>query len=468
MARNHIVADRRIPSRPADLARVLASPALAAELLGGTEQEWADFERRYAEANPVLDTLVEERAQLLEQERLRAGGRKPPRGITGPPTRHDAAGPGRRGRKHPYNRRAAGAVLDSFLPESEWPLAQFVAAVNPKNEQYQPLRTQLANAALSERVPAEGGALVPEILRSDLLMLVLEESIIRPRCHIVEMDSLRVPYPALDDVTHANATSVYGGVSAYWTEESAALTASAPAFGRILLEARKLTAYTTIPNELIADAGPMLEDWLRTAWPAALAWYFDDAAINGTGVGEPQGFLNAPAAIKVSATSGHIITMANLISAYVRFLPQALPGAVWLASPDVKQQLMLLSLTAQSATSNVQPIAPPSWFTNGQAIDGTPATLFGHPIYFSEKMPSCSSSNTTTAGALSLCNFGYYLLGERQQLQLATSQEYLFASDLTAYRMIERCDARVWPQSALSPRNGGSTLSPFVLVDTTS
>ena len=116
----------------------------------------------------------------------------------------------------------------------------------------------------------------------------------------------------------------------------------------------------------------------------------------------------------------------------------------------------------------MQPIAPPAWFTNGQAIEGTPDTLFGHPLYISEKMPSCSSSNTTTAGALSLCNFDYYLLGQRQELTLAMSQEYLFANDLVAYRLIERCTGRVWPQSALTPRNGGATLSPFVLVDTTS
>ena len=468
MARHYT--NPRFPSTPEQVAQALHDPVRAAELYGGDKSQWQAFERAYAESSPLLDTMVEERAQLLVQSELQAGGRKPPQGITGPPTRHDTTGPGRRGRRHPYNRRAAGAKLDALLPESEFPLSQFVAAMNPKNEHYQPLRTQLANASMGERVPAEGGALVPEVLRSDILMLVLEQSVIRPRCHVVEMDSLRVPYPALDDVTHANATSVYGGISGYWTEEGAALTASAPAFGRIVLQARKLTSYTTIPNELIADAGPMLEDWLRTAWPAALAWYFDDAAINGDGVGEPQGFLNAPAAIKVTTTASNTITMADLIKAYVRFLPQALPGAVWLASPDVKLQLMNLALTAQSAVRRMCSLSR-RHHGSRMARRSTEFRLPFSGIRFSGRK-RCRRAPARTRPRRAPCRCATSITCCSASVSSSSSRQArstcLSASDMTAYRMIERCDARVWPQSALSPRNGGSSLSPFVLIDTTS
>ncbi len=457
MAR-HYVSPRNDQITPTDLAAIMADPAKAAELFGGGQAAWRDFETRYAAASPVVDQLAGERAQLQLQEILQAGGGKPPKGLAGPQGR-------KTGRF--YDKRAPGTAVEGVLPESEYPMADFFRMASTRFDDLQPLRTQF-HAAMSERVPAEGGFLVPELMRSDILELALEQSVIRPRARIVPMDSLRVPYPALDDVTHANAASVYGGVSAFWTEEAAALTASAPAFARIVLEAQKLTAFTSIPNELLQDSGPLLEDWLKTSWPAAVAWYEDDAFINGDGVGIPQGFLNAPAAIKVATASAYTITLLDIIKAYCRMLPQALPGAVWMAAPDVKQQLLQLSLTPQTSTSSPQPVAPPAWFTSGQAIEGEPDTLFGHPVFWSEKMPSGASSNTTTAGALSLCNFSYYLLGERAQMQLAMSQEYHFASDLTDYRLIERCTGRVWPQSALTPRNGGATLSPFVLVDTTS
>jgi HK97 family phage major capsid protein len=452
MARHYVKA--RTPQTPRELAQALADPDSAAELFGGSPEQWAAFEAEYANASPTAAKLAEEQAQLALQQHLQGAGRGSPRGIGAP------AAAGRKGRF--YNKRAAGVSLDGVLPESEFPWAQFIHTINPRNDGAQPLRTQLHNA-MSERVPSSGGFLIPEILRSDLLQLTLESSVIRPRAHVVSMDSLRIPYPAVDDTSHTS--SVYGGVQAFWTEEGAALQQSAPAFGRVVLEAKKLTAYTAIPNELLADnAESMLQDWLTTSWPAAVAWYEDDGFINGTGVGEPQGFLSAPAAIKVPTATAHVILLADVIAAYCRMLPQALPGAVWLCSPDVKQQLLQLAF-AVTISATTTPVAPPAWLAGMNAIEGEPSTLFGHPLIVSEKMPTAAT--TTTAGALSLCNFSYYLLGDRSQMQLAMSEEYLFGTDQTAWRLIERCDGRVWPQSAQTPRNGGPTLSPFVLVDTT-
>lgn len=465
LARNHYVkAQSRFPTTPQELAECLADPVSAADVFGSSPQAWSDFATYYAQSSPQIGEL----AQLEAQKQLQAmGGRVKT-------DRADAAwmaGAGNitgHGKNRFYNKRAPGVSLDGVLPQSEWPMAQFVSAVNPRNEGMQPLRTQMANA-MSERVPAEGGALVPEVLRSDLLMMVLEHSIVRQHAHIVPMDSLRVPFPMIDDVTHSGAASVFGGLTAYWTEEAAALTSSAPAFGRITLQAEKLTAYTDIPNELLQDAGPLLEDWIQSTWPTALAWFEDDAFINGTGVGEPQGLLLAPAAIRVPVTSVNKIYLADVITAYARILPQSLrsPGLCWLAAPDVKPQLQQMALTAQSATSNVQPVAPPAWFVSGNAISGTPDTLFGVPVCFSEKMPSCSSSNTTTPGGLTLVDLGFYLLGERSEMRIAVSEQYKFANDLTSYRIIERCTGRIWQQSALTPRNGGATLSPVVKIDTT-
>ena len=48
------------------------------------------------------------------------------------------------------------------------------------------------------------------------------------------------------------------------------------------------------------------------------------------------------------------------------------------------------------------------------------------------------------------------------------SEQYKFANDLTSYRLTERCDGRSWLRTALSPFNGGATLSPFVALDSTS
>jgi HK97 family phage major capsid protein len=342
-----------------------------------------------------------------------------------------------------------------------------VAAIRGDKEKLFKALSRPQNATLSERLPAEGGFLIPEVLRSQILMLALEQSVVRPRAQVIPMDSLRVPMPVIDDTSHVS--NVYGGVAAYWTAEGATLAASAPTFGRFELEARKLTAYTTIPNELLQDSITPLDRWFDIFFPKAMAYFEDVAFISGTGVGEPQGFLNAPAAISLTPAAANAVAYSDVAKMFTRMWPPSLRNAVWLCSPDTFALLLELSLTSS--------VAPPLMLQSFSAIgapaggngDGVNYTLMGRPLIVSEKMPSSTTGNTTTAGALSFVDLSQYLLGDRQSMQIATSEEYLFASDLVAYRVIERLDGRVWQQSAVTPQNGSAqTLSPVVLLNTPS
>lgn len=358
-----------------------------------------------------------------------------------------------------FSKRALGAQLDKEPYAAS--IGSFLQAVWHKAEQYYPeniadlqqFRTKLKNA-MAERVPSEGGFLVPETLRSQILMVALESAIVRPRARIIPMDSLRVPYPTIDDTTHTS--SVYGGVVGYWTEEAAALTASQPAFGRIVLEAKKLTGYTEIPNELLQDAVEALDQWFNEMFPMALAWFEDVAFISGSGVGEPQGFLNSPCAVGIDRATSNTVTFADVAKMYPRMLPASLRSSVWVCSPDVIGQLLQLTL----GTLGSGAISPPLWLTGMQGVEGVDYQLLGRPLFVSEKMSALGST-----GDLAFVDFGYYLLGDRQSMQISSSDQYKFANDLTAFRIIERLDGRTWIQSAITPENGGSTLSPVVLLD---
>ncbi|HEV2375853.1 MAG TPA: phage major capsid protein [Streptosporangiaceae bacterium] len=379
-----------------------------------------------------------------------------------------------------FNPRALGAKVDDEPYAGslgEFSYAVYSAERNATKkgdtkevERLQDFKRKLANA-LVERIPSEGGFLVPENLRSEILMVALESAVVRPRARIIPMDSLRVPLPAIDDTSHAS--SVFGGVIGYWTEEGAALTASAPSFARVVLEAKKLTAYTTIPNELLQDAVTPLDTWFNSFFPQAISWFEDVAFLTGTGVGQPQGILNAPGAVTVSRGTQYHIKFNDIAKAYSRMWPASLNRAVWLCSPDVLVELLQLALSEDGSGTTV---APPLWLQSYSAADGTPGSgtgdgrnymLMGRPLVVSEKLPSNTSGNTTTAGALTFVDFDYYLLGDRQTMQVASSEEYLFANDLVAYRVIERLDGRFWLQSPITPEGGGaSTLSPLVLIDT--
>lgn len=472
---------------------------------------WQNFVRGYAKASletavgdpTELSLQMREQMQLGMQEFLQdqaAQGFRPRDGF------RPGAGPGLTGRearkaraimrsRRPdaayqadknklFNPKAMGAAVDDE-PYGE-SLGSFIHAVYmaEKNAEkrgdteevarIQGYKTKLHNA-LSERIPAEGGFLVPENLRSEILMVSLESAIVRPRARIIPMDSLRVPLPAIDDTSHSS--SVFGGVVGFWAEEGAALTASAPSFSRVVLEAKKLTAYTTIPNELLQDAVTPLDTWFNSFFPQAIAWFEDVAfigsATTGTGVGEPQGFLNAPAAIKVSTSTANEIKWSHIASAYSRMWPASLNSAVWICSPDTLTSLLQMAMNDLTNTSTS--VAPPLWLSAMQALDtpgegsgdGVHYRLMGRPLIVSEKMPSSGSGNSTTAGALTFVDLSYYLLGDRQTMQVASSDQYLFANDLMAYRIIERLDGRFWLQSAITPENGSAnTLSPLVLINT--
>jgi HK97 family phage major capsid protein len=350
-----------------------------------------------------------------------------------------------------YNRNAIGAKVDGLFNTS----GEFFKAIyrsNPDKDSPEMSAKLEKLRNFSSDVPSDGGFLIPETLRSELLRVALESSIVRPRARVIPMESLRVPFPAVDSTS--NVSSVYGGIAGYWTEEGGQLTESQARFSRIVLDAKKLTAFAKVPSELLADSLVSLSALIDQMFPEALAFFEDTAFLTGDGVGKPLGVLNGNAAISVSRTaSGNDIEFADVINMYARMLPQSLARAVWVASIDTFPSLAQLALTR--GTDGIA--SPAMWMSNGQAIGAPPMTLLGRPVVFTEKAPASGS-----AGDLSLIDFGFYLIGDRQAMQAKQSEERYFETDEVAFRIIERVDGRPWLQSAITPANGGDTLSPIV------
>jgi HK97 family phage major capsid protein len=343
-----------------------------------------------------------------------------------------------------YNRRAMGAAIDTEVGDS----ADYFRLIwhNSNLTASDQARLQRIRAAFSSTVPSEGGHLIPESLRAELLRVALETAIVRPRARVIPMESLRVPFPAID--TTSNASSVYGGVIGAWTEEGATMTATQAKFARIVLDAKKLTAYTQIPNELISDSAISFQAYLDQIFPEALAFYEDDGFINGNGVGQPLGVLNAEATVSVTRNTTSLITWEDVVGMYARMLPGSLGRGVWLASIDTFPQLATMALQVGLGGQGI-------WLSNG--VNTPPVSILGRPVIFTEKSPALGS-----AGDLSFVDFGFYLIGDRQVMSAMSSPHYLFGQDSTAYRIISRVDGRPWLPGSITPKNGGSALSPYV------
>lgn len=439
-----------VPTNGAELEELLSDQKKVQAIIkqGDFGELITNYSRHVAKQDVDIKRQVNEQVQASLAEFLKDNY---PDGIERPdltPRQVVATGDAR---NHVHNPRAMGAVLDKEF-SGPTASADYFATIWHNTNKTADVQAKLSKIrnAFSSTVPSEGGFLIPETLRSELLRVALETSIVRPRARVIPMETLRVPFPAIDSTT--NATSVFGGIVGYWTEEGAALTASQAAFGRVVLDAKKLTAYTEVPNELISDSIGSFQAFLDQIFPEALGFYEDDGFINGSGVGEPLGYLNGAAVVEVTKESGQVadtIVWENIVKMYSRMLPGSLGRAVWIASINTFPELATMALSVGTGGA-------PVWLSNGAA--GPPMTILGRPVIFTEKVPKLGD-----AGDIAFVDLGFYLVGDRQVMSAMSSPHFKFQNDQTAYRIIERVDGRPWIQSAITPKNASTdTLTPFV------
>jgi len=361
-----------------------------------------------------------------------------------------------------YNKAASGAPLDGQIGS----FAEFLQGVAAKQKGIRfrdnqnlidtmDKLTEIQNSFGTD-TPSDGGFLVPEEFRSDLLMVSLEKGIFRPRATVIPMGHQTLGIPAVDDKDHSGGT-VFGGVQTYWVDESTQPTESSGKFSQVKLDAKKLMAYLSCPSELPQDA-PAFNAYINQVLPGAVAFEEDYRFMQGNGAGQPLGYLNGAGVVVASAVSGQgagTIVVDNLAAMFARMLPTSMMNAIWVADIGTFPQLALMAV--QGSLGNSTPV----WMNNG-VIGAPPFAIYGRPLYFTEKCPQLGSQ-----GDISLVDPSFYLIGDRQNVTVSMSEHALFGQDKIAYKVIERVDGRPWLKSPITPRNGGNTISPYVVLNGT-
>jgi HK97 family phage major capsid protein len=466
------VEDITIPDSPAALEEFLHDPKKVAAII--RQGQLQDLVLSYAKN--VLDKQVDIGVQVQEQvERAMAqflrehedGGFTPANMAWSSPMADltQASQPRADSRMGLYNSRAIGAQLDKAYSDRNGraranAVADFFQLIWHNRNLDMDDQKQLRNIrnAFQSTEGAGGGFLIPEVLRSELLRINLENAIVRPRARIVPMETLRVNLPAIDSTSHAS--SVYGGIVSYWEEEGATHQDSSPNFGQLALQARKLVTYTEVPNELMSDSVGSLQLVIGELFPEALSFDEDYAFLTGNGAGKPLGALNTtnPATIEVQKETDQVATTIyweNIIKMYSRMLPGSQNRAVWIVSHDVFPELATMALSV--GTGGV-----PVWMTDGHSAPQL--TLLGRPIIPTEKTPAALG----TRGDITFWDPGFYLVGDRQMMSATSSEHARFTTDKTVFKIVSRVDGRPWLQSPITPRNGGATLSSTVQLATRS
>ncbi len=346
--------------------------------------------------------------------------------------------------------------------------AEFCAAVAGKGTKWYGVShfeklNRLGNAQrktaghMEEGDMSQGGYLVPEEFMATLLMTTLEASIVKQRSTAIPMATNRIGIPAVVDSDHS--TNYFGGIIVYRTGEAAQKTAKKPALGKVNLTLHKLTGLTYASDELLEDSPISLPPILNQMFGMSIGFEEDDDYLMGSGANRPLGAFNAAnpsliAQAKEAGQAASTILWENIVNMWSRVHPLSMGKAVWIANNECFPQLASMSM---SVGVGGVPVYLPA---NGASASPF-GTLMGRPLILSEKMQALG-----TQGDIGIADFSQYLTAQKAGggLKTATSIHIRFDYDETAFRWVLRYDGQPWWLSALTPKRGSATLSPFVVL----
>jgi len=307
----------------------------------------------------------------------------------------------------------------------------------------------------SESTDSAGGFLVPEQFATEIYGAVMEASIVRSRAigHKMLSDTLNIPVLVDSD----RSSSIFGGITTSWLEEAGDKTTGEtdPVLGNLKLTAKELVASTYVGNNLEDDyeggARKPFEDFIKIAFGRAIAFEEDDAFIWGNGVGQPLGIMNSSGIITPARAGIGKVDITDIGTLASRLLPGSWASAVWMISQSVL--LEYVNMTASAANSQ-------------SVVNLNTMTILGRPIIVTEKCQTAA-----TLGDIILADWkNGYVVGDRQ-LEIAGSRDVPsggFLDNKTFWRIVMRVDGQPVLNAAITPRRGGSTLSHFVALTTTS
>ena len=316
----------------------------------------------------------------------------------------------------------------------------------------------MAQTGMSEGVPEDGGFLLQESFSNEIFRLIHDTGQVWNRITRripIGLNSASIQLPGIDETSRADG-SRWGGVQAFWVGEGDTGTASRPKFKRVRLDLNKLMALSYATNEQLQDT-PVIASLTTMGFGEEMGFKLDDAVINGSGVGEPLGVLNAGATISVAKETGQAaatIVAQNVIKMWARMWARSRGNAAWFINQSIEPQLYTLSLAV--GTGGI-PIYMPAGGLSASPF----GTLFGRPV-----VPIEQTAALGTVGDIILADMSQYWAIEKGGINNASSMHVQFVTDETAFRATYRADARPMWQSALTPYSAGDTVGPFITLAT--
>ena len=223
-----------------------------------------------------------------------------------------------------------------------------------------------------------------------------------------------------DGTIHAVAST---GV-AEWVNESVAFPESADTFRQFPVSSYKLASLSKIKEHFVNDNDFNLEGYLENEFARRFGRSEESAFINGDGINEPTGILNATRGgeIGVTAEGSTVLTYDEVINLYFSLKPEHRRNAVWLMNDETAFKLRTLKDDHGNYLWN-------------QADN----TILGKPVEYSNYMPNMVSGEIPIAFG----DFSYYNIGDRGTRSFAELKELFAGNGLIGFVAKERVDGKL-------------------------
>jgi HK97 family phage major capsid protein len=315
-------------------------------------------------------------------------------------------------------------------------------------------------SVMSGGVGPEGGFLLPEEFRQDVIRQIQVIPVIRSQASVFPVSTMAGSVP-----------KILNFVQTYWEGENSQLAATQFGTGagnvqasQLLWRAWRLDGFMAASRELFDDAGFNVYNLFVQLFATAFRTAEDKAFTVGSGAGQPMGLRNLLPTLHQSANAtpgpntllqggvDQFVTQAtiganhmaykDLINTLYLVQPQYRNGAVWLMHNQI------VGVARNIVDSNGRPIwVEPTTF--GDIAQGTPARLCGYPVLISMFLPTNIAYNSdTNTSEVWFGNLRWYYIFDRQQMAAETTIEG--AGAFEKHQQILKVTQRVDGQPALA------------------
>ncbi len=238
---------------------------------------------------------------------------------------------------------------------------------------------------LSVQSDPDGGFTVSADMSGRIVQKIFETSLVEAEVSVQEIgtDALEGTY----DDQEASA--------AWVTEQGTRSTTNTPQIGAWRIPVHELYAMPAATQRLLDDSKVNIEAWLAGKVADKFARTLNAAYVNGTGQGQPRGFLTYPSGTTLRTTVEQINSGTNGV-----FVPDKMLDLVYsLKGPYRQRAKWAMNRMSQAAVRKLKGTQNDHYMWEPGLANGQPAQLLGYPVLEFADMPDPATNSLSAAFA---------------------------------------------------------------------